>query len=158
MSKRKYGIKMTPKAHPYARPSLGRKAKKNEPPAKKGKPTSPAPAKRLTLRQQFSVWLAPLTRRLNPLTRRTLLVLIGGFLFGALISYFNKLDISQSLLRGLIFALVVTLLYLLMEFSITTAEKKGYSWWLGLLFFLVPPVVGLVIVLLLPRKTKPANP
>jgi len=154
MSKRKYGLKMSRNPNPYKRPNLGRKTKKIDLKKKKGRSTSTVKTPKMTILQSLSNWLSPWTRRLSPLAKRTLLVLIGGLLFGGLFSYFSGISIEQSLLRALVFGVVVTGLYLLMEWSITTTEKKGYSWWLGLLLFLVPPLLGLIIVLVLPKKTK----
>ncbi len=150
MSKRKIGFKMTPAKR--KRPTWGKKPTKAAPAAKKRMPSKPTAPAGLSFSRQIEAWISPWTRRMSALTKRSLLVAIGAFLFGGLVSYFSGIDPQQSLLRGLAFAVIVAGLYYLLEFSISTAEKKGYSWWLGLLLFIVPPVVGVVIVLLLPPK------
>lgn len=154
MSKRKYGIKMSRNPKPYKRPTFGRKKTRDDGKTAKGKTSAPVKAPRKTFTRAISDWLSPWTGRLSPLAKRAVLVLISGLLFGGLVSFFSGMSVQQSLLRAVVFGVVVVLLYLLMELSITTVEKKGYSWWLGLLFFLVPPLIGLVIVFLLPRKAK----
>jgi hypothetical protein len=94
-------------------------------------------------------------------TIRILLALAMGFVIGFVMPLANGLGPLEALQAGLGFAFLVGVIVAILSWGMDIAIEKGYPGWLGFLLALVFNILGLVILLLLPRRTaitkKPAS-
>ena len=80
-----------------------------------------------------------------------------GFLLGVIISLLNGRDFLLSLQAGLVFAVFAALIIGMLSWGIEIATKKGYSGWVGLLLVLFLNVLGLLLLAILPIKSRTLN-
>jgi multisubunit Na+/H+ antiporter MnhB subunit len=85
---------------------------------------------------------------------RIIFALLIGFVTGLAVSYTNKPDLISSLQAGVFLALITGVAVAMLSWGMDTAEKKGYPGWLGFMLVLVLNVFGVMIVDLLPVRSK----
>jgi hypothetical protein len=85
-------------------------------------------------------------------TIRILLAVLMGFGIGAVTPLVNGQDIRWALQAGLGFALLMGCIVAVLSWGMDIAVEKGYPGWVGFVIALVFNILGLVIMLLLPRR------
>lgn len=89
---------------------------------------------------------------------RILFAVLASLAIAVTVSLINGKSLIQSILSGLILALIVGVLVALLAWAIDTAQAKGYRAWVGLLLVVLLNLVGVIVLLLLPSKKSAAQP
>jgi hypothetical protein len=84
---------------------------------------------------------------------RIILSFIISFILGVVISLSNGRDLLSSLQSAFIFAIIAATIVAMLSWGIGIAVKKGYSNWVGFLLVLILNILGLAILVVLPKKT-----
>ena len=84
---------------------------------------------------------------------RIILSFVISFILGVVFSLSNGRDLLSSLQSAFIFAIIVATLVAMLSWGIDIAVKKGYSNWVGFLLVLILNILGLAILVVLPKKT-----
>jgi hypothetical protein len=73
------------------------------------------------------------------------------------IALFNRQSVALALQNAIVFAGFVCLLMVFLHIGASIAEGKGYPTWFGVVITFLLNIVGLLILLMLPSKSKSAN-
>ena len=85
---------------------------------------------------------------------RIMLSFVISFILAIVISLSNGRDLLSSLQSAFIFAIIAATIVAMLSWGIDIAVKKGYSDWMGFLLVLILNIIGLLILAVLPKKTK----
>ena len=80
------------------------------------------------------------------------LAFMFSFVIGILFALNNGLPLSRALANSLIFGIIVVYIALVSLWGVSIASDKGYSEWLGFLLGLFLNLLGIVVLLILPRR------
>ncbi|MEP7359769.1 MAG: hypothetical protein ABI847_21135 [Anaerolineales bacterium] len=94
---------------------------------------------------------------MNSGTSRIALGAVLAFVGALGIGLANGLGALTSLGNALIFSLIVGAIIAVLNWAIAIAQRKGYSPWLGFGLVVVLNVIGLLLLLWLPARSKAAT-
>lgn len=77
-----------------------------------------------------------------------------GLITGFIVSLVNGKDLLPSLISGLQFSIIVTVVVIALTWASEVSEQKGYDQWVGISLVLIFNIIGIVILLCLPTKKR----
>jgi len=77
-----------------------------------------------------------------------------GIFIGTNISTSNGLPLPTAIRNGLIFAIIITIIVALITWGSTISKDKGYPYWFSFMLVLFLNIIGIIILVLLPVRTK----
>jgi len=89
---------------------------------------------------------------------KVLIATLAGLVVALVVSLINGRNLVQSVLSGLILALIAGILVAVLSWAMDTAQAKGYRAWVGVLLIVLLNLVGVVVLLLLPSKKSVVQP
>ncbi len=84
---------------------------------------------------------------------RIILAFAISLVAGVFLSLFNGIDLLLSLHSGFTFAIFTGIIVAFLSWGIDIAINKGYPSWAGFTLVLILNILGLVILMLLPKRT-----